>query len=46
MGLPAGWVTNPAHELTANQQNMALGNGVLPLQAVLALNALRADTEP
>lgn len=31
MGLPAGWVTDPAHELTSNQQNTALGNGVLPL---------------
>lgn len=36
-GLPAGWVTDPAHRLTANQQNTALGNGVLPLQAAIAL---------
>lgn len=34
MGLPAGWVTNPAHELTQNQQITALGNGVLPLQGL------------
>ena len=40
MGLPAGWVTDPAHELTANQQNTALGNGVLPLQAFLAMEAM------
>ncbi|MCX2163273.1 hypothetical protein [Corynebacterium auriscanis] len=46
MGLPAGWVTNPAHGLTANQQNTALGNGVLPLQAVVAFDALQAGTEP
>ncbi len=36
MGLPAGWVTDPVHDLTANQQLAALGNGVLPLQALLA----------
>lgn len=41
MGLPHGWVTDPAHELTENQQNTALGNGVLPLQASAALLALR-----
>lgn len=40
MGLPAGWVTDPAHGLTANQQITALGNGVLPLQAVGAIRAL------
>lgn len=44
MGLPAGWVTDPEHGLTANQQNTALGNGVLPLQAVVALDALRTGT--
>ena len=37
MGLPQGWVTDPIHRLTANQQITALGNGVLPLQAVAAL---------
>ncbi|MDQ4110478.1 MAG: DNA cytosine methyltransferase [Actinomycetota bacterium] len=46
MGLPAGWGTDPEHGLTANQQNIALGNGVLPLQAVVALDALQAGTEP
>lgn len=46
MGLPTGWVTDPEHSLTANQQNTALGNGVLPLQAVVELDALRAATEP
>lgn len=40
MGLPAGWVTDPTHELTLNQQITALGNGVLPLQAATALTAL------
>ncbi|WP_293787565.1 DNA cytosine methyltransferase [uncultured Aeromicrobium sp.] len=42
MGLPAGWVTDPAHHLTANQQTTALGNGVLPLQAVVALQSMMA----
>ncbi|MGF3056833.1 hypothetical protein [Microbacterium sp. YY-01] len=37
MGLPAGWVATPALELTQNQQITALGNGVLPLQAIAAL---------
>lgn len=46
MGLPADWVTDPAHGLTANQQNTAFVHGVLPLQAVVALDALWADTEP
>ncbi len=39
MGLPTGWVTN-SDELTQNQQITALGNGVQPLQADLALSAL------
>jgi DNA (cytosine-5)-methyltransferase 1 len=39
MGLPTGWVTDSG-ELTPNQQITALGNGVLPLQAKLALRAL------
>lgn len=37
MGLPDGWVTGESHGLTANQQISALGNGVLPAQAVAAL---------
>ena len=41
MGLPTGWVTGNA-ELTQNQQITALGNGVLPLQAVSALSLLAA----
>lgn len=39
MGLPTGWVTDSG-DLTTNQQITALGNGVLPLQAKLALRAL------
>ena len=41
MGLPAEWVTG-ADDLTQNQQITALGNGVLPLQAVSALSLLAA----
>jgi DNA (cytosine-5)-methyltransferase 1 len=37
MGLPRGWVTDPAEPLTVNQQLSALGNGVLPLQAWAAI---------
>lgn len=37
MGLPADWVTRPSLNLTRNQQTAALGNGVLPLQAGVAL---------
>lgn len=40
MGLPFGWVTDPHHRLTPNQQLSALGNGVLPLQARAALPVL------
>lgn len=40
MGLDHGWVTDSRHGLTTNQQITALGNGVLPLQAVTALNCL------
>lgn len=45
MVLPAGWVTDPSHDLTTNQQNTALGNGVLPLHAALALNVLSTPPE-
>ncbi|MBX3193665.1 MAG: DNA cytosine methyltransferase [Microbacteriaceae bacterium] len=41
MGLPPGWVTDMSHGLTTNQKLAALGNGVLPRQAVLALESLR-----
>ncbi|MDS2172377.1 DNA (cytosine-5-)-methyltransferase [Nesterenkonia sp. CL21] len=43
MGLEPGWVTSPEHELTGNQQLTALGNGVLPFQAVTALQVLLAS---
>lgn len=39
-GLPRAWVTDPAHELSPNQQITALGNGVLPAQVVHALSTL------
>ena len=39
MGLQTGWVTHARHQLTTNQQLTALGNGVLPDQAVAALRA-------
>lgn len=39
MGLPRGWVTNPTLGLTSNQIMTALGNGVLPLQALIAFGA-------
>lgn len=37
MGLDEGWVTNPSLRLTHAQQLTALGNGVLPKQAAMAL---------
>ncbi|WP_454294154.1 DNA cytosine methyltransferase [Salana multivorans] len=40
MGLPAGWVTDPAHGLTDAQQLTALGNGVVPAQAAHAVGIL------
>jgi DNA (cytosine-5)-methyltransferase 1 len=40
MGLPAGHVTDPAIGLTRNQQLKALGNGVVPQQAILAMRML------
>lgn len=39
MGLPTGWATN-TDDLTQNQQITALGDGVQPLQAALALSTL------
>lgn len=44
MGLPAGWVTDNG-DLTTNQQITALGNGVLPLQALHALDLLATPTD-
>ena len=38
MGLPAGHVTDPAIGLTRTEQLKALGNGVVPQQASLALS--------
>lgn len=40
MGLDPGHVTDPAIGLTRNQQLKALGNGVVPQQAALALSLL------
>lgn len=40
MGLPIGHVTAPEIGLTRNQQLKALGNGVVPQQAALALHHL------
>ena len=40
-GLPAGWVTG-VPGLSRNAQLKALGNGVVPQQAVLALSILLA----
>lgn len=40
MGLEAGWVTDPDHELTVVQQLTALGNGVVTRQAAYALRVL------
>lgn len=40
MGLPNGHVTDPAIGLTRNEQLKALGNGVVPQQAEMALRLL------
>lgn len=40
MGLPAGWVTDPAIGIGRNAQLKALGNGVVPQQGALALRIL------
>lgn len=40
MGLPQGHVTDPANDLTRAQQLKALGNGVVPQQAALAVGML------
>ena len=44
MGLPAGWVTDPAIGISRNDQLKALGNGVVPQQAALALDVLLKGT--
>lgn len=46
MGLSDGWVTHPYLGLTPPEQLTALGNGVVPAQAVHALDALRRSTWP
>ena len=43
MGLPAGWITDC--EITRNEQLKAIGNGVLPQQATLAILELLKGTE-
>jgi DNA (cytosine-5)-methyltransferase 1 len=40
MGLREGWVTHPSLGLTHRHQLKALGNGVVPQQALLALQLL------
>jgi DNA (cytosine-5)-methyltransferase 1 len=40
MGLDEGWVTDPALGLGEPEQLHALGNGVVPRQAVAALTAI------
>jgi DNA (cytosine-5)-methyltransferase 1 len=40
MGLPDGWVTAPDIGLSWNEQVKALGNGVVPQQAQLALSIM------
>lgn len=40
MGLDPRWVTDPAIGLTQAQQLTALGNGVLPRHAALAIRLL------
>lgn len=44
MGLPDGWVTDPAIGVSRNDQLKALGNGVVPQQAALALDVLLQRT--
>lgn len=42
MGLPDGWVTDPAIGITRNEQIKACGNGVVPQQAIAALRDMLA----
>ena len=44
MGLPPSWVTDPAIGISRNDQLKALGNGVVPQQAALALDVLLKGT--
>jgi DNA (cytosine-5)-methyltransferase 1 len=45
MGLDEGWVTAPGLGLSQTAQATALGNGVVPAQAALALGVLRRFAE-
>ncbi len=45
MGLPDGWVTDPSLDLSLSQQLTALGNGVVPGQASLAIGALVREVD-
>ena len=40
MGLPRGWVTDPAIGLARKEQLQILGNGVVPQQAEYAIQAM------
>jgi DNA (cytosine-5)-methyltransferase 1 len=42
MGLPDGWVTDPAIGISRNEQLKACGNGVVPQQATAALQDMLA----
>jgi hypothetical protein len=42
MGLPDGWVTDPAIGISRNEQLKACGNGVVPQQASAALRDMLA----
>ncbi|WNM64571.1 DNA methyltransferase [Arthrobacter phage MidnightRain] len=42
MGLPDGWVTDPAIGISRNEQLKACGNGVVPQQAIAALRDMLA----
>ena len=43
MGMPAGWVSDPALEVSRTQQLRMLGNAVVPQQAALAWSILTAQ---
>ena len=43
MGLPDGWVTDPAIGISRNEQLKACGNGVVPQQAMAALRDMLAS---
>jgi DNA (cytosine-5)-methyltransferase 1 len=45
MGLPDGWLTDPAISISRNEQLKACGNGVVPQQAVAALKEMKAAFE-